>query len=164
MTLVRQADALPGALARAFAVDTRVLVEDVVRGREIDLAVLGRPDGSRVVAPALEIVGTGIFDLATKYGGSADLRVPAPLTPAEHARLVQVAVQLYDGLGCAGVARVDVFLTPDGPVLNEVNTMPGLTERSQVPLMFAAAGTPFGALCELLVQDAVAAAAGLLAA
>ena len=61
---------------------------------------------------------------------------------------------VYDALGCAGVARVDFFLTDDGPVLNEVNTMPGFTEQSQVPKMFAAAGISYAALLDLLVRDA----------
>ena len=60
---------------------------------------------------------------------------------------------MYDALGCAGVARVDFFLTEDGPVLNEVNTMPGFTEQSQVPKMFAAAGMSYAALLDLLVRD-----------
>ncbi len=62
-------------------------------------------------------------------------------------------MRVYDALGCAGVARVDFFLTEDGPVLNEVNTMPGFTEQSQVPKMFAAAGTSYPDLLDLLVRD-----------
>jgi D-alanine-D-alanine ligase len=62
---------------------------------------------------------------------------------------------MYDGLGCAGVARVDFFLTARGPVLNEVNTMPGFTAHSQVPRMFAATGMSFAALLDLLVSDAL---------
>jgi len=158
VTLVRTAAELRPALDAALAVDDRVLVEDLVVGREVDLAVLGRPDGSRVVAPALEVVVDGVFDLTTKYDGSAVFRVPAPLAPTELAALERAAVATYDALGCAGVARVDFFLTEDGPVLNEVNTMPGFTEQSQVPRMFAAAGTTYPELVDLLVRDAVEAA------
>ena len=64
---------------------------------------------------------------------------------------------MYDALGCAGVARVDFFLTEEGPVLNEVNTMPGFTEQSQVPRMFAAMGTSYAELVDLLVRDVLAA-------
>ena len=65
------------------------------------------------------------------------------------------AVAVFDALGCAGVARVDFFLPEGGggPVLNEVNTMPGFTEASQVPKMFAEAGLSYPALVDLLVQD-----------
>ncbi len=155
VTLVRDAAALPAALAAAFALDDRVLVEDVVVGREVDLAVLGRPGGARVVAPSLEIVVEGVFDATTKYDGTADFRIPAVLTDAERTGLEHAAVAMYDALGCAGVARVDFFLTAEGPVLNEVNTMPGFTEESQVPKMFAAAGTSYAALLDLLVRDAL---------
>lgn len=155
VSLVPDADGLLDALDRALAVDDRVLVEDVVVGREVDVAVLGRPDGSRQVAPMLEIVGDGVFDLATKYDGSADFRVPAALDDPDRKALHDAAVAVYDALGCAGVARVDFFLTDDGPVLNEVNTMPGFTEQSQVPRMFAAAGLPYPDLLDLLVRDAL---------
>jgi D-alanine-D-alanine ligase len=158
VALVRAADALGPALAAAFALDDRVLVEDLVLGREIDVAVLGRPDGTRVVAPALEIVVDGLFDLTTKYDGSADFRLPAELTDVERKELEQAALDMYDALGCDGVARVDFFLTEAGPVLNEVNTMPGFTGQSQVPRMFAAAGIAYPDLLDLLVRDALVAA------
>lgn len=156
VTRVDRAKDLGPALTAALALDDRVLVEDVVHGREIDLAVLGRADGSRVVAPALEILVDGFFDHTTKYDGSARFVVPAPLADTELTDLEAAAVSLYDALGCAGLARVDFFLTADGPVLNEVNTAPGFTAQSQVPRMFAAAGTAYPDLLALLVEDALA--------
>lgn len=155
VTLVAEPAQLPGALAAAFALDDRVLAEDVIGGREIDLAVLGRPDGTRMVAPALEIAGGGIFGYQDKYGGQADLRVPAALSDADRAALETAAVTMFSALGCAGVARIDFFLTAAGPLLNEVNTMPGFTGHSQVPRMFAAAGLPYPELLDLLVSDAL---------
>jgi D-alanine-D-alanine ligase len=157
VSLVRHRAQLDAAIEAALALDDRVLVEAFVSGREVDLAVLGRPDGARVVAPALEIVTDGIFDHASKYDGSADFRVPAALDDSERRALEEAAVAMYDALGCAGVARVDFFLTEDGPVLNEVNTMPGFTEQSQVPRMFAAAGTSYAELLDLLLRDVLAA-------
>jgi D-alanine-D-alanine ligase len=157
VSMVREASELAAALKTAFAVDDRVLVEDVVVGREIDLAVLGRPDGSRTVPPALEIVvpESGIFDLDSKYDGSAVFRVPAPVSDADREALEKAAVAVYDAVGCAGVARVDFFLTEHGPVLNEINTIPGFTEHSQVPRMFAAAGTSYPQLLDIMVREAV---------
>ncbi len=155
VTLVAEPDRLAPALAAAFALDDRVLVEDVVIGREIDLAVLGRPDGSREVAPILEIVVGGLFDYDSKYGGGADFRIPAALTEADRKALAEAAIAMFDGLDCAGVARIDFFLTEDGPVLNEVNTMPGFTAESQVPKMFAAAGLSYPQLLDRLVRDAL---------
>jgi D-alanine-D-alanine ligase len=155
VSLVETADRLPAALAEAFSYDDRVLVEEVVYGREIDIAVLGRPAG-RVVAPALEIVADGIFDSRTKYDGSARFVVPAALDDAARKELEQAAVAMYDALGCAGVARIDFFWTERGPVLNEVNTAPGFTEQSQVPKMFAAAGMSYADLLDMLVTDVLA--------
>lgn len=155
VSLVERADDLDRAVKEAFAYDDRVLVEEVVRGREIDVAVFGSGDGGRLVAPPLEIVGDGVFDYDAKYGGGADLRVPAVVTRAERTALRTAALRLYDALGCRGLARVDFFLTGDGPVLLEVNTMPGLTEHSQAPRMFAAAGMSYAELLDLMVRDAL---------
>jgi D-alanine-D-alanine ligase len=156
VSLVRRGEDLAPALTAAFALDSGVLVEDVVVGREIDIAVLSRADGSRLVSPALEIVVDGVFDYEEKYGGHASVVVPAPLDETERKELEDAAVAVYDALGCGGVARVDFFVTDDGPVLNEVNTMPGFTAESQVPKMFAAAGVAYPELLDLLVRDRVA--------
>jgi D-alanine-D-alanine ligase len=107
-----------------------------------------------MVPPALEIVAEGVFDYDTKYGGHADFRVPAALDEQERKSLEDAAVATYDALGCSGVARVDFFVTADGPVLNEVNTAPGMTEHSQVPRMFAAAGLSYPDLLDMLVRGA----------
>jgi D-alanine-D-alanine ligase len=156
VTLVREAAELAAALDAALVLDDRILVEDVVVGREVDVAVLGTADGGRMVSPPLEIVVDGWFDFEAKYGGGADFRIPAALEDAERTSLEQAALAVYDALGCGGVARVDFFVTADGPVLNEVNTMPGLTEQSQVPKMFAAAGLPYAELLDRLVRDVLA--------
>lgn len=154
VSLVTSPEALRPALDAALALDDRVLVEDVVDGREIDVAVLRRADGSVVAAPALEIVGDGIFDHDAKYGGHADFRVPAALDDVDAKALEDAALAAYDALGCAGVARIDFFLTAAGPVLNEVNTVPGMTEHSQVPRMFAATGLSYPELLDELVRGA----------
>lgn len=153
VSLVREASQLPAAVDAALALDDRILVEDVVVGREIDVAVLGTADGDRVVSPALEVVVDGWFDHDAKYGGGADFRIPAALTEVARKELEVAALAVYDALGCGGVARVDFFVTEEGPVLNEVNTTPGFTEQSQVPKMFAAAGVPYAVLLDRLVRD-----------
>ena len=152
VSLVLEEAQLATALEAAFSVDSRVLVEGLVVGREIDIAVLERADGTRLVGPPLEIVTAGLFDTTTKYDGSADFRLPAPLTDVEHKELRDAAERIFDALGCRGVARVDFFLTEAGWVLNEVNTMPGLTEQSQVPKMFAAIGLPYTVLLDELIR------------
>ncbi len=154
VSLVTEPECLRPALDAALTLDDRVLVEDVVTGREIDVAVLRCADGTLVAAPALEIVVDGLFDFDAKYGGHADFRVPAALDDVAAKALEDAALAMYDALGCSGVARVDFFLTDDGPVLNEVNTVPGMTEHSQVPRMFAAAGLSYAQLLDELVRGA----------
>ncbi|GAA1161417.1 D-alanine--D-alanine ligase [Nocardioides aquiterrae] len=154
VALVDRPDRLGPALDAALALDDRVLVEDVVAGREIDVAVLRRADGTLLAAPALEIVADGLFDHESKYGGHADFRVPADVDEVAAKALEDAARAVYDALGCCGVARIDFFLTEDGPVLNEVNTVPGMTEHSQVPRMFAAAGWSYPDLLDELVRGA----------
>lgn len=155
VSLVTEEDRLLEALREAARFDRRILVEEVVRGREIDVAVLREKGGIRWAAPPLEIHTAGLFDTATKYDGSARFTVPAQLTAAESTALKRAAIALFDALGCDGVARMDFFLTDGGPVLNEVNTMPGLTAASQVPRMFAAAGVDYVDLVGRLVRAAV---------
>lgn len=155
VSLVTEPEHLHAAIDAALAVDSRVLVEDVVVGREIDIAVMRRGDGSVSISPPLEIVVAGIFDNHAKYGGGAAFRVPAPIDRDARAELEGAAVRMYEALGCSGVARIDFFLTTDGPVLNEVNTTPGFTAQSQVPRMFQAAGIGYAELLDALITDAL---------
>jgi D-alanine-D-alanine ligase len=154
VTLAREAGQLGEALRTAAHYDDRILIEHVVHGREIDVAVLREADGSRWAPPPLEIHGSGVFDTATKYDGTARFTVPAELGSSDRAAITQAALAMFDALGCSGVARIDFFLTDNGLVLNEVNTMPGMTAESQVPRMFAAAGVPYGELVARLVGAA----------
>ncbi|MCK2023092.1 D-alanine--D-alanine ligase [Microbacterium sp. kSW2-24] len=154
VALVREEAELLPALRAAARLDRRILVEEVVRGREIDVAVLCEAGGIRWAAPPLEIHAEGLFDTATKYDGTARFTVPAQLASDESADLRRAALAMFDALGCGGLARMDFFLTDDGPVLNEVNTMPGLTAASQAPRMFAAAGVAYPDLVARLVKGA----------
>ncbi|MFC4852639.1 D-alanine--D-alanine ligase family protein [Actinophytocola glycyrrhizae] len=152
--LVETEAELAPALRAALELDDRVLVEQVVSGREIDVAVLDDPAGGVRIGPPLEIVvDDGLFDTATKYDGCATFVVPARLTDTETKALTDAALRVYEALGCRGVARVDFFLTAGGPVLNEVNTMPGMTAQSQVPKMFAVDGLTYPELLDQLVQS-----------
>lgn len=154
VSLARDPQELRDALQTAARYDDRILIERLVHGREIDVAVLAEPDGRRWSPPPLEIHGDGLFDTATKYNGSARFTVPARLEHADRTALTKAALTMFDALGCAGVARVDFFLTAHGLVLNEVNTMPGMTAESQVPRMFAAAGVRYEELVARLVVAA----------
>lgn len=154
VSLAQDAAQLSDALRTAARFDRRILIESVVQAREIDVAVIREADGSCWSPPPLEIHASGVFDTDMKYDGTAQFTVPAVLTTHERTALVRAARTVFDALGCRGVARMDFFLTADGPVLNEVNTMPGMTAFSQVPRMFAAAGVDYPELITRLVQGA----------
>lgn len=153
--LVEHEADLEPAVRQALELDDRVLVEEVLAGREIDIAVLDDPDEGRRTGPPLEIQVPGLFDTTVKYDGSARFVIPAPLADTELKDLEDSALRVYEALGCRGLARIDFFLTADGLVLNEVNTMPGMTAESQVPKMFASAGLSYADLLDKLVRGAM---------
>lgn len=158
--LVETVEEWPEALGDAFGHDTRVLVEEPITGREVDLAVLRRRDGSIWCGPPLEVVNQGIFSYTDKYVERPHFVVPAQLAPDESTRLTAAALTIAEALELRGVMRVDFFLTDSGIILNEVNAVPGLTDKSQVPLIFAAAGMPYPDLLDELVQGAFGAGIG----
>ncbi|MEB4614935.1 D-alanine--D-alanine ligase family protein, partial [Leucobacter sp. M11] len=156
VTVVDDAAGLAAAVRTALSCGPSALIEEYVRGREVDVAVFRDREGALRLGATLEIgvAPGGVFDRAEKYDGGASFTVPAPLSPAEAAEIQRTAALLYATLGCAGVARFDFFVTPDGVVLNEVNTAPGMTEQSQVPRMYAALGLEYPALIAALLEAA----------
>ncbi|WP_327066136.1 D-alanine--D-alanine ligase family protein [Kitasatospora sp. NBC_01302] len=152
---------LDAALAGARAFDTKVLVEEAVLGREVDLAVLEHPDGRLEVGPALEIRvrgGQPFFDYAAKYQDSATrFEIPARLPTRVAERLREMAVEVFRTLGCSGLLRIDFLLRDDTePVVNEVNTFPGFTAASQYPRIWAATGLAYQELLDVLIATALA--------
>ncbi len=151
---------LPAAVAQARKLDSRVLVEAAVVGREIDVAVLEHPDGRIEAGPPLEIrvnEGHRFFDYEAKYhGGGAVFDIPALLDPATTALIQEHAVRAFRALDCAGLLRVDFFLRDGVPVVNEVNTFPGFTAESQYPRIWQRAGLEFPALLDVLIATALA--------
>lgn len=150
---------LQGALAVAAELDPHVLVEQEIHGREIDLAVMEFPDGRVEVAPALEIHADPqqpFFNAAAKYdSGATRFVVPAPLETGLAEQLRRTALEVFDALGCTGLARVDFFVPDNGePLVNEINTFPGFTPASQFPRMWAAAGMSYAEVIENLLTTA----------
>ena len=155
-------DQLDAALAVARAQDPKVVVEEAVAGREIDLGLLEYPDGRVEAGPALEIVVGAdheFFDFAAKYGDTTEVfKIPAPLEDKVRLDLEDRAKRAFHALGCRGLLRVDFFVPETGdPVLNEVNTFPGFTSMSQYPRMWAAANLPYPALLDIMIATALAA-------
>lgn len=145
------------AVACAFSCDQKILIEAMVVGREIECAVLGNRS-PQVSRPGEVVVHRGFYSYEAKYQdpNASSLVIPAVLTPEEVARAQEVALHVYKTLGCEGLARVDLFLTPEGEVfVNEVNTMPGFTTRSMYPKLWEASGKGYGELLDDLVRLAL---------
>ena len=87
--------------------------------------------------------------------------MPAEIDDADRVALMGAALRMFDALGCDGVARVDFFLTDDGPVINEINTMPGFTTISMYPRMWAASGVDYPTLLATMVETALRRGTGL---
>jgi D-alanine--(R)-lactate ligase len=155
-------DELASALATARQFDAKIMIEEAVIGSEIGCAVMGN-DGELTTGEVDRVALThGFFKIhqeETPESGSenATFIVPADI-PAESRTLIrETAMAIYRALGCRGLARVDLFLTEDGrAVLNEVNTLPGLTSYSRYPRMMAAAGLSLTDVIDRLVELALA--------
>jgi len=141
----------------ALRYDEWVLVEEAVTGREIEVAVLG--DDPPVASVPGEIVpGDEFYSYSDKYEtDEAELLVPAPLTADEMAEAQRLAVAAFAACRCEAMARVDMFLTPEGRfLLNEVNTIPGFTPISMYPRLWEASGLAYPQLLDRLVELAFA--------
>jgi D-alanine-D-alanine ligase len=151
---------LPEALATAFEHDDKVLVEAAVSGREVECGVLEGVDGAPEASVPAEIRLTGShdwYDFEAKYLDDAcEFDVPARLSPEVTAALRESACRAFVALDCAGLARVDFFVTPDDRIIvNEVNTMPGFTPISMFPRMWAATGVDYPELVDRLIAAAL---------
>ncbi|MFZ9744530.1 MAG: D-alanine--D-alanine ligase family protein [Aquiluna sp.] len=160
VTKVKQADDLQSAIESAFEFDDKVLVEKQVVGREVECSVLQLPSGELKVSLAGEIKITTreFYDYEAKYiDNSAELLVPTELSDSELAEMQRAAIRAFEAIGCSGLARTDFFLTEDGFVITEINTMPGFTPISMYPSLFAASGIDYPELIETLIQTGFAA-------
>jgi D-alanine-D-alanine ligase len=160
---------LPAAIADARRHDPKVLVEKAIRGRELECGVLELPDGSVEASAVGEIRVEGVrgredgfYDFATKYlDDGAELDVPAKIDDDVATQVRELAIRAFGAIDCQGLARVDFFLTEDGPLINEINTMPGFTTISMYPRMWAASGVDYPTLLAAMVDTALARGVGL---
>lgn len=155
-------DELEDAVENARQHDRKVLVEAAIDGVEVECAVLEGLDGGPTEAslPGQVIVDphSTWYDFEAKYlGEETGMQIPAPI-PAEAITLVrQLSCAAFDAISCEGLARVDCFYISDGTVLvNEINTMPGMTPASGFPKMWAATGLPLPRLIDRIIATALA--------
>jgi D-alanine-D-alanine ligase len=149
---------LSQAIDLAAEYDRKIIVEEELVAREIECAVLGN-DEPRASLPGEYVVydeAARFLDYTEKYSntGHVSFVVPAPLSKAMTTKIQKMAIRAFQSVDGSGLARVDFFLTPDGGdlVVNELNTMPGLTEVSGYPKMWEASGLPFPRLLEILIE------------
>ena len=147
------ADALLPAVEEAFRHDREVLLEQAVPGFEVGCAVMGSEELTVGEVDEIEL-SQGFFDFTEKYTLSASvIHCPARVSPRKAEEIKQAAKTVYRALGCRVMARVDLFLTPEGEIVfNEVNTIPGFTPHSRYPAMMARAGLDFPALVARLLE------------
>jgi D-alanine-D-alanine ligase len=155
MSLVESAGEMRGALEKAFVHDARVLVEERLLGTELTVGVLGNDVIEAL--PVVEIVSKNrFFDYEAKYDPELSEEIcPARIPRDAAARAQDLALRSHRSLGCRGLSRVDMVLTTAGPVVLEVNTMPGMTVNSLLPKAARAAGIPFAELLDRLVRLAL---------
>ena len=162
-------DQLPAAIALARRHDPKVIVEAAVAGRELECGVLEFPDGRVEASTVGEIRVAGVrgredafYDFETKYlDDAAELDVPAKIDDDVADAVRQLAIRAFNAVDCQGLARVDFFLTDSGPVVNEINTMPGFTTISMYPRMWAASGVDYPTLLATMVETALKRGTGL---
>ncbi|MCK0090926.1 D-alanine--D-alanine ligase [Rhodococcus sp. HNM0563] len=157
------------AVDKARLHDPKVIVESAIVGREVECGVLEFPDGevrASVVAEIRMPDSSGnheaFYDFDTKYlDDVCEFDVPAKLDDEISAEIRDLAVRAFRALDCQGLSRVDFFVTEDGPVINEINTMPGFTSISMYPRMWEAAGIDNRELVSTLIRTALARGTGL---
>lgn len=153
---VSAAENLEDAIRFALQFDTKVVVEQGINGREIELAVLG--GSPPIVSVAGEIVvnhADGFYSYDAKYldEHGAQLIMPAPLADTDLARAQALALAAFELLECEGLARVDLFFAPDGTFcINEINTLPGFTAISMYPKLWALSGVTQTELVSRLID------------
>ena len=150
-------EGLKSALLKAGAYDTKILVEEFIHGREVEVAVMG--NNSPVASECGEIdSGAEFYDYDAKYITDTSIAyIPARISEEVAEFVREQAVKVYSAVGCQGLSRVDFFVTYEDNrvVFNEINTIPGFTSISMYPKLFAASGIPGGQLIDELLQLAM---------
>lgn len=152
ITFVDNSKKLRPAIEEAFKYDASIIIESYIKGREITVGIL-----NELPLPIVEIVpNVGFFDFQAKYEkGKTEYIVPAKLPSAAYAKAHRIALLAHKALGCKGFSRVDMILKEDTPFILEVNSIPGLTKTSLLPLAAQVQGINFRKLCLEIVRSAL---------
>ncbi|MBM7588034.1 D-alanine-D-alanine ligase [Bacillus pakistanensis] len=144
------------AFKEAFQFDRKIIIEQGVKAREIELGVLGNDDPQCSVAGEI-VPKKDFYDYKAKYeDGDTALIIPAEISEGIYEKMKEIAIDSFKALDCSGLVRADFFLTEDGQIyMNEVNTMPGFTPFSMFPLLWKHTGVEYPQLIEKLVTLAL---------
>jgi D-alanine-D-alanine ligase len=150
---------VPAALVAAFSYDRKVLLERHIPGRDLAVSIIER-DGEPAALPIVEAVPKQepFYDFEARYEiGRTTFVCPADLDPSVSERASSLALEVFELLGCAGFARVDLMVSEEGELhVLEANSIPGMTETSLLPQAADAAGISFGELVQLILDAALA--------
>ena len=150
-------EALRAALLAASVYDSKILVEEFIHGREVEVAVMGNDNPVASICGEIDS-GADFYDYEAKYVTDTSVAyIPARISEETQELVREAAVKVYRAIGCQGLSRVDFFVTFEGErvVFNEINTLPGFTSISMYPKLFAASGIPYGELIDELINLAV---------
>lgn len=150
-------EALVAAMECAAKFDSKVLVEEFIKGREIEVAVMGNQNPVASICGEIES-GAEFYDYEAKYVTDTSVSyIPARISPEAEECVREAAIQIYTAIGCQGMSRVDFFVDFEDEhlVFNEINTLPGFTSISMFPKLFAASGIPYGQLIDALIDYAL---------
>ena len=154
-------ESLREALLAASAYDSKILVEEFINGREVEVAVMGNENPVASVCGEIDS-GADFYDYDSKYvTDTSTAYIPARIPEQIAEQVREAAVKVYSVIGCHGLSRVDFFVTygDNRVVFNEINTLPGFTSISMYPKLFAASGIPYGQLMDELLRLAMEACA-----
>jgi len=150
-------ESLQKALEQAGKFDEKILVEEFIHGREIEVAVMGNDSPVASICGEIDS-GADFYDYDAKYVTDTSVAyIPARIPEEVGEQVRDLAVKVYSAIGCKGLSRVDFFVTFDENrvVFNEINTLPGFTSISMYPKLFAASGIPYEQLLDMLLQLAL---------
>ena len=150
-------DALDRALLSAAKYDKKILVEEFIHGREIEVAVMGNDNPVASICGEIDS-GAEFYDYDAKYvTDTSRPYIPARIPEDLQEMIREAAIKVYTSIGCQGLSRVDFFVTyeENRVVFNEINTLPGFTSISMYPKLFAASGIPYSQLIDQLLELAV---------
>lgn len=155
-------DELDTAIAEAAKSDDKVIVEAELIGAEVEVGVLEYPDGKLVASVPAKLNGTedseeGFYGFDTKYlDNTVTATIPAPFDDDTIKSIQDLAIETFKALNCEGLSRIDFFVTDNGPMINEINTLPGFTPISMYPQVFLASGVSYPELLDTLLATALA--------